>query len=130
MFKVSKGKTKKFEWSAEFNTENVNTENECIMAAMQKKINELEERQQSQEKSMLEIFKLADMNDKEIFTHLQYKKWSEMHDILAKYLCRRFNLNLIERFGIGTPCIHHAIAFSDECLGQTFERHKILEAKM
>lgn len=94
-------------------------ENECCVSALQKRVHELEN-------SFVEILKLEQQNDQQIYKSFQYKTWDKLPPLVSKYLLERYGFTFAKR---GTlrwleECYKKPIK-SSECIGESFDRYKL-----
>lgn len=99
------------------NTGDKNLERECIIAALQKEVNE-------QKTAICTLVDIISASDEELYNRYKYQKWSNINPIVRKYLRNRFNIsNYCASFNIVRPTGIGMVAYENECIGQTFERY-------
>lgn len=87
----------------------------CYIAALQKKVNNIE-------KSFIEVLKLEQRKDYQIYKDFQYKTWDSLSPLVSRYLMERYGFTLVK------DCLKNLdknVIKSSECIGSSFDRYKL-----
>lgn len=99
-------------------TGNKEIEKQCVIAALQKEVNE-------QKAALCVLVEIMSLPNAELYDRYQYHKWSELNPIVRKYLFQRFNISHYRINGLGIGhCYRIGVeAWSHEHVGQTLTRY-------